>query len=78
MSTYDMVAARRAAAALQEHIAQRHNGKRVPDLSGPVLREAVVELMVDLKHLLVRDDWTAMLTELAGEAVDRWAEEEED
>jgi hypothetical protein len=70
-------AAQRAALALQAHIDEK-NGFPGPSPGSPVaLRLAALDLLVDLKHLLYQADYRLTLEDLAAEAVDLWAEEED-
>lgn len=72
---YDILAARRGALALQAHIDEKNGFQGPSPGSSVALRLAVVDLLVDLKHLLYRADYRLMLEDLAAEAVDLWAEE---
>lgn len=74
--------ASRAAYVLQKHFGETHpppGSKSYGEEGSEAFREAVVDLLVDLKHLLVQTNaYDLMLTDLAEEAVDRWAEEMEE
>jgi hypothetical protein len=66
--------ANRAAYALQKHYGEAHPPPGSQTYGPEGFREAVVELLLDLKFLLVRDgDYRLMLDELTEEATDRWA-----
>jgi|GEM_PF-4501041 len=69
----------RAAYALQAHFGESHTppgSKTYGDEGSVEFDRAVVSLLVDLKHLLYRVGGARyMLTDLAEEAVDLWAEE---
>jgi hypothetical protein len=77
--------ANRAAHALQKHYGEAHpppGSQTYGEEGSDTFREAVVDLLHDLKNLLYRADYRLMLEDLAEEATDRWAaeddEEEED
>lgn len=66
----------RAGAALQAHVDERKGiGSTYGDEGSDEWRANVLALLVDLKYMLDRADYTLMLTDLAEEAVDIWAEE---
>lgn len=67
----------RAAAALQAHVDAVNGapGESYGDEGSDTFVEAVVSLLVDVKHMLYRADHRLMLEDLAEEATDRWAEE---
>lgn len=71
-------AANRAGAALQAHVDEVNGmpGVSYGDEGSDTFRAAVVDLLVDLKHLLYRADPMLMLGDLCEEAVDIWAEED--
>lgn len=67
----------RAASALQTHVDEVNGfpGESYGDEGSDTFVAAVLDLLVDLKHLLYRTDHRLMLGELVEEATDRWAAE---
>jgi hypothetical protein len=71
----------RAAYALKAHFGEVHTppgSQAYGDEGSDTFREAVVDLLTDLKHLLYRADYRLLLEELAAEATDRWAAEDDE
>jgi hypothetical protein len=69
----------RAAAALQAHVDEVAGfpGESYGDEGSDTFDEAVMSLLVDLKHLLWRAGGPAYeLTEMAERAIDRWSAED--